>query len=61
MIDRFDETHVIRTHTVPGMRALLRRGGFRLVAAYAATPQHKSFRPVRGDTFRIMAVARALP
>ena len=61
MIDRFDETHVLRTYTVEGMRSLLARGGFHLVAAYAATPQHKGFRPVREDTFRIMAVARAVP
>ncbi len=58
LIDRFDETHVIRTHTVPEMRALLAKGGFDLLAGYAATPQEKGFHPVTRDTFRIMAVAR---
>lgn len=58
VLDRFDETHVIRTYTLGGMRSLLRRGGFNLLAAYAATPKEKGFRPVRKDTFRIMAVTR---
>ncbi len=61
VIDRFDETHVIRTHPVDEMRDLLRRGGFSPLAMYAATPQEKGFGPVRKDTFRVMAVARARP
>jgi hypothetical protein len=40
------------------MRSLLRRGAFDLLAAYAATNTEKGFKPVRKDTFRIMAVAR---
>lgn len=58
LIDRFDETHVLRTHTVPEMRALLAHGGFDLLATYGATPQEKGFRPVTRRTFRILAVAR---
>lgn len=58
LIDRFEETHTVRTHTVSGMRAILAKGGFDLLAGYAATPQEKGFRPVTRDTFRIMAVAR---
>ncbi len=58
LIDRFDETHIIRTYSVTEMRSFLHRGGFELLATYAATPQKKSFRSVRKDTFRIMAVAR---
>ncbi len=59
LTDRFDETHVLRTYTVPEMRGLLGRAGFDLLAAYAATPEEKGFRPVARDTFRIMAVARS--
>jgi len=58
VLDRFDETHVIRTYRVDRMRSLLTKGGFVPLAMYAATPQEKGFRPVRKDTFRIMAVAR---
>lgn len=56
--DRFDETHTVRTCTMDGMRAMLRRGGFDLLAAYAATTTEKGFKPVRRDTFRVMAVTR---
>lgn len=59
VLDRFDERHVIQTYTVRGMRALLRRGGFDLLGAFAATNLKKGFRPVTQNTFRIMAVARA--
>ncbi len=58
LIDRFDETHTVRTHTVPEIRALLAKGEFDLLAGYGATPQEKGFRPVTADTFRVMAVAR---
>ena len=58
VLDRFSETHALRTYTVGEMRQMLLRGGFQLIAAYAATPQKKTFRPVRPDTFRVMAVAR---
>lgn len=61
VIDRFDETHVVRTYRVERMRALLREGGFDPLAMYAATPQEKGFLPVRKDTFRVMAIARARP
>ncbi len=58
VVDRFDETHVVRTYTLDGMRSLLQRGGFHLLAAYAATPKEKGLCPVRKETFRIMAVTR---
>lgn len=58
LIDRFDETHVVRTYSLASMRTLLRRGGFDTLAMYAATPRVKGFDPVRKDTFRVMAVAR---
>lgn len=58
VVDRFDETHVVRTYRLPDMRALLRRGGFDPLAMYAATPQVKRFERVGHDTFRVMAVAR---
>ncbi len=58
VVDRFDETHVIRTYPREEMRSLLRNGGFDVLAFTAATPQEKSFRPARKDTFRIMAIAR---
>lgn len=57
LVDRFSETSTIRTYTVDEMRALLRRGRFELLGAFAATPEAKGFRPVRTDTFRAMAVA----
>lgn len=58
LLDRFDEAHLVRTHSVAAMRSLLLRSGFEVIAFTAATPQEKGFRPVRADTFRIMAVAR---
>ncbi len=58
VLDRFDETHTVRTYTVQGMRDLLRRGGFDVLATYAATTREKGFKPVRRDTFRIMAITR---
>ncbi len=58
VLDRFDETHVVRTYPPADMRALLRRGGFDPLALYAATTQTKGFEPVAKDTFRVMAVAR---
>lgn len=58
VLDRFDEVHTVRTYAVPEMRALLRRGGFDLLAAYAATNRRKGFDPARKDSFRVMAIAR---
>lgn len=58
VLDRFDERHTVQMHTVPGMRALLRRGGFDLVHASAVTNLKKGFRPVTKETFRVMAIAR---
>ena len=58
VLDRFDETHVVRTYDLAGMRALLRRGGFDVLAFTAATNERKGFDPVRKDTFRVMAIAR---
>ncbi len=58
VLDRFDETHTVRTFAIPEMRGILRRGGFDLRATYAATPEKKTFRPASPDTFRIMAIAR---
>lgn len=58
ILNRFSETHTIRTYTVPEMRRLLARGGFDLLAAYGGTNLKKSFRPPSPSTFRVMAVAR---
>ncbi len=58
VIDRFVETHVVRTYRPAQMRALLRRGGFESCAMYAATTGRKGFEPVRPDSFRVMAIAR---
>lgn len=58
VIDRFDETHTVRTYTVPEMRAALERGGFQLLGAFAATNEEKSFRHPTRATFRVMAIAR---
>lgn len=59
LLDRFDETHTVRTCTMDGVRAMLRRGGFGLLAAYAATTTEKGFKPVRRHMFRVMAVTRS--
>jgi len=59
LIDRFEEVHTIQTYSLPGMRDLLRRGGFDLIGAFAGTNKKKTFAPVMPTTFRIMAVARA--
>jgi SAM-dependent methyltransferase len=59
LIDRFEEVHTIQTYSIPGMRDLLRRGGFDLIGAFAGTNKKKTFAPVTPTTFRIMAVARA--
>jgi SAM-dependent methyltransferase len=59
LIDRFEEVHTIQTYSLPGIRDLLRRGGFELVGAFAGTNAKKTFSPVTPKTFRIMAVARA--
>ncbi len=56
--ERFTEPHTVRVHSLPGMRALLSRGGFRLLAAHEATPAEKGFHPVRRETFRIIAIVR---
>lgn len=61
VLDRFDEVHTIQTYGLPEMRALLRRGGFDMLAAYAATNRKKGFDPARTDSFRVMAVARPRP
>lgn len=58
LIDRFQEQHVIQTHSVRAMRALLRRTGFDLLGAFAATNVKKGFESATEETFRVMAVAR---
>lgn len=58
VLDQFQETHTILTHSVEGMRRLAARGGFDLLASFAATPRQKGFRPVRKDTFRVVVLAR---
>ncbi len=58
LVDRFDETHALRTYTIPEMKALLRRSGFDLAGAFAATNEKKGFDRPSNATFRVMAVAR---
>ena len=57
VVDRFVEVHTVRLFTVPEMEALLARSRFRLLGAYAGTPQRQGFDRVRKETFRITAVA----
>jgi len=59
--ERFTESHTIRLHLAPQVRRLLARAGFRLAATYGGDRERKGFRPVRRDTFRVMAVAKSLP
>lgn len=58
LLDRFEETHTVRTYTVDAMRRILHRGRFDLAAAYGVTNLEKGFRRVRRDTFRVIALAR---
>lgn len=61
VLDRFHESHPMRTFTLPEIRRLLARGGFDLVGGYGATNLEKGFRPPRRDDFRVMVVARRKP
>ncbi len=61
VVERFQEVHTVRLYTVPEMRAILSRAGFRLLAAYSGTPAKKGFGRVRRSTFRVIAVARPVP
>lgn len=58
-IDTFAERHVIQTHPVREIRGLLRRTGFDLLGAFAATNMTKEFKAATEDSFRVMAIARA--
>ena len=58
ILDRFNERHVIRTHTRQNMARLLEQAGFDRLAEFAVAPGQKQFRQIRRGTFRIMAVAR---
>ncbi len=59
LIDRFSETHTLRTHTVREMRSLLRRGGLVLLAAFEGAPGAKpGFGRIGKRTFRVFAVCR---
>jgi SAM-dependent methyltransferase len=58
LLDRFQEQHVVQTHSVREVQVLLRRGGFDLVGVFAATNVKKGFAPATKETFRVMAVAR---
>ena len=60
LLDRFDETHVVRTYHVPEMRRFLARSGFRVVGMFAQEAgTKKGFGRPRRDTFRVFAVARS--
>jgi SAM-dependent methyltransferase len=59
VLDRFTEVHTIRTYPISGIRRVLLRGGFDLLATYAATNMAKGFGRVRRDTFRVIAVTRS--
>lgn len=62
ILDRFDETHTVRTYQVPEVRELLERSGFETRAMYAVGSRlRKGFDRVREDTFRVFAVARTEP
>ena len=59
LLDRFAETHTLRTYTLPEIRRLLHQGGFELLKAYEVLGAGGlGFRPVRKKTFRILAVCR---
>ncbi len=57
VLDRFQETHTIRTYRVPEIRALLRRAGFHLAGAFAVEDGlKKGFTAPGKGTFRVFAV-----
>lgn len=59
VLDRFQETHTVRTYHIPEMRRLLRRAGFALEGAFAVEAGlRKGFSAPKKDTFRIFAVCR---
>ncbi len=59
VLDRFQETHTVRTYLVPEIRGLLRRAGFVLEGAFAVEAGlRKGFSAPKKDTFRIIAVCR---
>lgn len=59
LLDQFKEQHVIQTYSIRDMHVLLRRGGFDLLGAFAATNVKKGFAPATKEAFRVMAVARS--
>ncbi len=58
VLERFEEVHIVQTHHRDEIRTLLRRSGFDLLGAFAATNMKKGFGPATDKTFRVMAVAR---
>ena len=59
VLDRFRETHTVRTYPVPEIRRLLRRAGFAVEGAFAVEAGlKKGFAAPTKDTFRIFAVCR---
>ena len=60
MLDRFDETHTVRTYRVAEMRGLLVRSGFDVAGMYRIGQRlKKGFERPRRDTFRVFVAARS--
>ncbi|TLZ69540.1 MAG: class I SAM-dependent methyltransferase [Methanobacteriota archaeon] len=60
MLDRFDETHTVRTYRVAEMRGLLVRSGFDVSGMYRIGARlKKGVERPRRDTFRVFVAARS--
>lgn len=58
IVDRFRETHILRTHPVGGVRRILRENRFAFLATYEIARTRAPLRAVRPKTFHVLAIAR---
>jgi len=62
VVDRFAETHTVRTFHTEEVRRLLGRSGFRVAGMFGiGARSKKGFGRVRKDSFRVFAVGRSAP
>jgi len=56
ILDRFSESHLVRTHSMPEIKWLLSRNGFQLLSFY-----DMRLKPPSSSSFRVICVARPSP
>lgn len=61
LLDRFSETHLLRTYTIRSMQKILKARGFHSLGFYDGDSWQKftTLKPPASSTFRVLAVARA--